>query len=49
VDGYYGNPSVPTDTLLLYTTRITFHAGQTYVTVQHLIRNSFHAYERYVK
>src|SRR5262249_32730568 len=37
VDGYYGDPNVASDTLLDYTDRITFHAGQTYVTVQHLI------------
>ena len=49
VDGYYGDPGVVSDTLLYYTDRITFHAGQTYVTVDHLIRNSFHASERYVK
>src|SRR5262245_39670755 len=49
VDGFYGDSLVPTDTLLYYTTRMTFYAGQQYVTVQHLIRNSFHAYERYVK
>jgi hypothetical protein len=49
VDGYYGDPNVVKDTLLYYTDRITFHAGQTYVTVDHLIRNSFHASERYVK
>ena len=49
VDGYYGDPKVVSDTLLYYTDRITFHAGQTYVTVQHLIRNSFAASERYVK
>lgn len=49
VDGYYGDPGVRSDTLLYYTDRITFYAGQTYVTVEHMIRNSFHASERYVK
>src|SRR5262249_3402165 len=49
VDGYYGDPGVVSDTLLYFTDRITFHAGQAYVTVDHLIRNSFRASERYVK
>jgi hypothetical protein len=49
VDGYYGDPNVPNDTLLYYTDRITFHAGQTYVTVEHMIRNAFRSSERYVK
>jgi len=49
VDGYYGDPKVASDTLLYYTDRITFLAGQTFVTVEHRIRNSFRASERYVK
>lgn len=46
VDGRYGSLSAP---LLYYTTRMTFYAGQSYVTVQHVIRNSFPLEERYVK
>ena len=49
VDGFYGAPSVPADTLLRYTTRLTFYAGQRFVTVDHTIRNSFYLSERFVK
>lgn len=44
IDGVYGNVQI-----LKYTTRITFYAGQSYVMVDHLIRNSQQYEERYVK
>lgn len=46
VDGPYKNGAT---TLLDYTTRITWYAGQSYVRVEHLIRNSLATQERYVK
>jgi exo-rhamnogalacturonan lyase-like protein len=46
VDGAYANG---TDTLLHWTTRLTWYAGQTCVRVDHAIRNSNRTRERYVK
>lgn len=46
VDGAYANG---TDTLLNWTTRLTWYAGQTFVRVDHVIRNSLRTRERYVK
>jgi hypothetical protein len=43
--GYVSGP----DTLLTYTTRMTWYAGQTYVRIEHVIRNSLPLRERYVK
>lgn len=49
VDGFYASAATPTDTVLRYTTRMTFFAGQTYVDIEHVIRNSVRAIETYVK
>lgn len=46
VDGAYASG---TDTLLGWTTRLTWYAGQTHVRVDHTLRNSNRARERYVK
>ena len=46
VDGAYVSGGV---TLLNYTTRMTWYAGQTYVRIEHVIRNSLASRERYVK
>lgn len=46
VEGSYKNGGT---TLLTYTTRLTWYAGQTFVKIEHLIRNSFAAQERWVK
>ena len=46
VDGAYTRG---TDTLLHYTTRLTWHAGQSSVRIEHVLRNSMAARERYVK
>jgi len=49
VDGYYSSTATSTDTLLQFTTRMTFYAGQAYVDVTHLIRSSFHSQAKFVK
>src|SRR5262249_37713963 len=49
VDGYYSSTATSTDTLLQYTTRMTFYAGQSYGDVTHLIRSAFRATAKYVK
>jgi exo-rhamnogalacturonan lyase-like protein len=46
VDGAYASGS---DTLLNWTTRLTWYAGQTHVRIDHVLRNSNAARERYVK
>jgi hypothetical protein len=46
VDGTYVQGSTP---LIDYTTRLTWYAGHTDVKIEHLIRNSLAARERYVK
>ncbi|MEQ1831905.1 MAG: hypothetical protein ABL977_02535 [Candidatus Eisenbacteria bacterium] len=46
IDGYYN--AAPADTLK-FTTRMTFYAGQYYIDVTHVIRNSFLPNERFVK
>jgi hypothetical protein len=46
VDGAYTRSGV---TLLDYTTRLTWHAGQTSVLIEHVLRNSLAAQERWVK
>lgn len=46
VDGAYASG---TDTLLSWTTRLTWVAGQSWVRIDHVLRNSLAARERYVK
>ena len=46
LDGAYTSGS---DTLLGWTTRLSWFAGQTYVRIDHVLRNSLPARERYVK
>ena len=46
VDGAYATGS---DTLLAWTTRLTWYAGQSSVRIDHVLRNSLAARERYVK
>jgi exo-rhamnogalacturonan lyase-like protein len=46
IDGAYTNGS---NTLLNYTTRLTWRAGQSDVRIEHVLRNSLAAQERYVK
>ncbi len=46
VDGAYARGA---DTLLDYTTRLTWWAGQTSLRIEHVLRNSLAARERYVK
>lgn len=46
VDGAYAKGA---DTLLAWTTRLTWSAGQTSVRIDHVLRNSVAARERYVK
>lgn len=46
IDGAYLNGST---TLLNYTTRLTWRAGQSDVLIEHVLRNSLAAQERYVK
>ena len=46
VEGAYTSGS---DTLLGWTTRLSWYAGQSYVRIDHVLRNSLPARERYVK
>ncbi len=46
IDGHYSKSSTP---FISYTTRITFYAGQTYLKVEQLLRNSYQTNERPVK
>lgn len=46
VEGYYG---FSPNSIIDYTTRLTFYAGQSYVKIEHALRNSLAAQERYVK
>lgn len=46
IDGQYLNGAA---NVISYTTRFTWYAGKTYVRIDHVLRNSFEAQERYVK
>lgn len=46
VDGEYHGP---TGKVINYTTRLTWHAGKSYVVVEHVLRNSVASREQYVK
>lgn len=46
VDGKYKNAS---GEFIAYTTRLTFHAGQRAVKIEHILRNSYRSNERHVK
>lgn len=51
IEGRYENPlsTLPNQTLLFFTTRLTWYAGQTQVKIDHLLRNSFAAKEHWAK